>query len=221
MSNYIDIHTHKLQIQNQKMLSISNVCLGIQKIDINRICSVGFHPWHIGNLSVDKIETELMDAASNENVAIIGECGLDRSIAIDFAKQIEVFQLHIKIALQFHKPMLIHCVRSYSDIMGILKNNNFNIPLVFHDFKGDYYQVEQLLKFNSFFSFGESLFKNDKAIKVLQAIPISNIFFETDDADISIEKVYIRAAEILKISEENLKEEIDSNYNKIITNALA
>jgi TatD DNase family protein len=57
------------------------------------------------------------------------------------------------------------------------------------------------------------LFKEEsKAFKSFLKLPLENIFLETDDADISIDEVYEKAARLKNIALEQLQVQIELNY---------
>jgi len=57
-----------------------------------------------------------------------------------------------------------------------------------------------LIKRGFYLSFGEDLFNSTrKAAEVFKAIPIGNIFLESDESEKSISAIYERAAEIKDI----------------------
>ncbi|GAB4277608.1 MAG: TatD family hydrolase [Marinilabiliales bacterium] len=195
---YIDFHTHKKTFQNNTFgiinLLINKIQLTI--IDKSNLYSVGLHPWYIKYQThcIPDIITLLSDS---KNFIAVGEIGLDRLITVPIEKQIEVFLKQVNIAVSFHKPIIIHCVKAYSDILELFRKYNLLIPAVFHSYNENEHIADELLKYNVYFSFGKNLFNHDsKAAKVLKQLDASRVFFETDDADCTIEDIYKNASEI-------------------------
>jgi TatD DNase family protein len=222
MNKYINIHTHYDRIENQNTFSINNLLIHEpQTIKNNKWYSAGWHPWYIGKNSLNKIEIEIKYFAKNKRVLAIGECGIDRKIDIPIEYQLDVFKLHINIAKRYNKALIVHCVKCYSDLLEILNKELLPITII-HRFSGNMNQVEQLMKYNNiFFSFGAEILKeNSKLHNILRTIPISRLFFETDDSDISVEKIYLRASELRNENTEQIKGQISHNFNLIFRNEL-
>lgn len=222
MTPFIDIHTHK-PCPNLHEISIKNILLHeLKQFQPEKDCqySIGWHPWYINNTETNTIEKKIEIFSGEKSILAIGECGIDRAIDTPVELQKEVFTLHILSAEKNKKPLIIHSVRAYSDILETLKQQNYKGALILHGYNGNIQQEQQFSKYNTFFSFGAALFDNAKTISTLKETPIEKIFFETDDEDISIEKIYLRAAEIKNISVDELKKQIKTNYNKIFKNEL-
>lgn len=213
MTPYINIHTHKVDENNKNILAIKNIELH-NPISICNLCSVGWHPWYLNDFTLSEIEKALITYACHDNTLAIGECGIDRHIDTNIKKQKQIFELHIEYALKNNKPLIIHCVKAYSDILEIF--NQKKIPAtIFHSYNGNQQQSIEFLKNpNVYFSFGPAILniQNTKIQDVLKTIPLNRLFFETDNSDITIENIYIRAAKIKKISTTRLKKQLIQNF---------
>lgn len=221
MCIFIDIHTHKNATVAPSIWSLKNILLHKQQAPFDIPISVGWHPWFINNVSLTEIKTRLILVAKQKNVFAIGECGLDRTIKTPIEVQLKVFKLHLTIASQNRKPIIMHCVKAYSDLMEVLTKNKLTIPIILHGFNGNQQQVFQLSKNNIYFSFGESLFKNNqKNPDTIRSIPLNRLFLETDESALSIEKIYLRAAEILKTSPDVIKRQLYINYTNLFGDGL-
>jgi TatD DNase family protein len=215
MTNFIDIHTHRFK-KDENTFSIYNILLPCDEIPEKTKISVGVHPWHIEQIDLFQIENMLAGFASKDNVLTIGECGFDRSIKIPIEKQTEVFRIHLAIAKKYEKPLIIHCVRAYSDLVEILKKEKFRGKLVLHNFVGNKFQIDQFLKFETYFSTGKQLvFPDSKFFESLKYIPIERLFFETDDSDFTIKDMYMSASVLLQIPLEVLKSQIQHNLTQL------
>lgn len=220
MNQFIDIHTHKNCSPKEGFLAIQNTILPEQKVPEHCLSSVGYHPWHLNNLSLKEIEIQLVENLQKKNVVALGECGIDRTIETPVVHQSDIFRLHLNLAHYYSKPLIIHAVRSYSDLLAIFKSLKTLPPLIFHDYRGNAIQSKQLLNYDSYFSFGESLLNSPKIVTNLQALPTNRLFFETDESEQSIEKIYLSAATALNMPTIKLKEQISSNYTRIFGNEL-
>ena len=147
----------------------------------------------------------------------IGECGLDRACDSDFELQREVFIKQIELSEQYYKPLIIHAVRSYPDIISIRKETKSNQPWIIHGFNGNEHSAEQLLRHDGIYlSLGDVLFKNEKrAERLLDIIPSDRLFLETDVAERSIVEVYEKASLLSGVATDILRKDIFDNFVKI------
>ncbi len=221
MLPFIDIHSHIKAENEEGIIRINNLLLH-KKLPVGKaFYSAGWHPWFINGYTINEIHNSLLAIGNNKNVLAIGECGLDRVKSTPLEIQKKVFTLHIELALKNDKPLIVHCVKCYSDLLETLKTKQMPITII-HRYSGNIHQLEQMLKYdNVFFSLGADLFKdNNKLQKILKAIPRQKIFLETDDSHISIEKIYLRASIILNTHTEVLKQDIFRNFKNIFGNEL-
>jgi TatD DNase family protein len=208
---YIDLHTH--QPANANEIQIRNIFaqdLPLQNPEY--YYSAGAHPWHIGEVNfqecLQKLETEILQ----KNLLAIGECGLDRSIATDFAIQEKCFIEQVVLAETHRKPLIIHAVRAYSDLQRIKKNLKSDIPWVLHGYRANREITRSLVKNGFYFSAGIKLLNDAAKNDVLRMIPIERLFLETDDSEISIQKIYLFASQTRMMEEELLAEAIQNNF---------
>jgi TatD DNase family protein len=177
--------------------------------------SFGVHPWKIGN-DVNEILEEMDVVCRNRRCLAIGECGLDKLIDIDFDLQQKIFCEQIQIANGFEKPLIIHCVKAFNELMSCLKKMENKVPVIIHGYNNNKEIADQLLKNGYVLSFGKALLTPDSnAAEVLKNVGRKNFFLETDDAKISIRDIYKKASEILGIGEEILQEQLKNNYQHI------
>ena len=147
-----------------------------------------------------------------DSVIAIGECGLDRVLKVNWKKQVEVFVWHLRLAQQYHLPLIIHCVRAYGEVLKYLLDHKINTPVIFHGYNGNVQQTQRLLQEdNIYFSFGELLFRKSKAQQVLPQIPLERIFLETDCSAKKIDEIYRQAATLLAVKEATLVKTIGKN----------
>lgn len=176
--------------------------------------SVGLHPWNIKKNSIDENMNWVRMQAERNDVIAIGETGLDKSIDCPWQYQTEVFERHLNIAEKMEKPVILHCVRAYSEMMAYRKQAKQKIPWIFHWFNENLRTAEELIKRNCYLSFGHMLFReNSRAYKTFISIPPEYLFFETDDAGYNIHEIYEQAACLKSIDMDELKVRIVENFN--------
>src|SRR5690606_29533338 len=100
------------------------------------------------------------------NVIALGEIGLDRRNGADFSLQKKFLTQQLAIIKDLNIPVIIHCVKAYSDLIPFIKKNKN--PFVLHQFNGNKTQLSDFMKFdNVWFSFGKDLiFDNQKVVSV-------------------------------------------------------
>jgi TatD DNase family protein len=212
MISFIDIHTHKHERQTN-VLSIINLSQPVSDIPENIFFSSGWHPWYIENIPLLTIESSLRKIIPQRNLIAIGECGLDKSSTTQWQKQTDVFSIHLHLAKEYNKPLIIHCVKAWSDLLYLFKKENFKGKIILHGFNGNDQIVDKFLKFNTYFSFGKLLLNPESKLPcVLKNIPAERLFLETDEADYSISDIYLRTSAILDIPVDNLCEMIKNNF---------
>lgn len=217
MTPFVNIHTHN-SIDNKDIIEIKNIDIDeIVDTDVSYFYSIGIHPWNVDdNSRCENTLTFIERNIEQPGFLAIGECGLDRTSAHDFNRQKEIFIKQIKLSEQNKKPLILHAVRSYSDIIAIRKDTKSKTPWIIHGFQGNEQTTEQLLRHELYLSFGDVLFKNEnKARRLLQIIPTERLFLETDTAEREIDDVYKRAASLKSIDIDTLRNDIFNNFVKI------
>ncbi|MES2779042.1 MAG: TatD family hydrolase, partial [Bacteroidota bacterium] len=203
--SFINIHTHhKPKLKEEFALRNAYLCLTSDQIlNLPYAVSAGLHPWHLHQMTVNECSDRLIEIASSDKVLAIGEIGIDRAIDIPVNIQLNYFDTQLNVARALQKPVIIHAVRSYSDLMPFLKKTK--VPFIFHQFQGNEQQARELLKYNAYLSFGKNLFE-PKSEQTFKNIPVENIFLETDTAHhIHIADIYRKAAELKELDIDELK----------------
>jgi TatD DNase family protein len=210
----IDIHTH--QVKSEVSIRILNIfAQDLPFLNDKSYYSAGLHPWHIGLVDPEKCLESIEQAVGQKNMLAVGECGLDRSVSVDFAMQEFYFRKQIEIAQKHSKPLIIHCVRAFPELMKIKKETKSDIPWIIHGFHGNQQTALQLMRHNFYFSVGEKLLSDQRKKDILKLLPADRLFLETDDGNSSIRGIYSLAAQILNISHENLIAIVHENFKHL------
>ncbi len=206
---YFNIHTHHPPQANE--WAIQNIHMDFEQVQITGNYSIGLHPRYISeNWKVDFII--LQKLATKNYVKAIGECGLDKLSVIDFTLQQEVFALQIKWANNLHKPLIIHCVKAYDEVLQLLKQSN--VPAVFHGFNKSEQLARQIIKAGHFISFGKALLQ-EHIQQIAASLPLQKLFLETDDSELPIQTIYTLAAKVFSIDEDSLSLQLQKNAAKV------
>jgi TatD DNase family protein len=179
----------------------------------NESVSVGIHPWSVSEeLFSEQLEI-LEFLAADSRVKAIGEIGLDKLKGPDLKLQEEVFLKQIRIAETVRKPIVIHCVKSFNELIAIKKVVRPKVPMIIHGYNRKADLAIELTKKGFFLSFGKALIGAELVKSALKNIPLSQVFFETDDDnELIVSEVYKSASEVLNIEMEELKDSIYQNY---------
>lgn len=214
--DFLDIHSHKSaqkpdETSIQSLSLTSDIFLAMPK---TRPISIGLHPWYatLDNLAVQSKYLAVL--AKQPNVKLIGECGLDKLKGESLDNQIIIFEKQIAIAEHLQKPIIIHCVKAFAELIEMKERLKVKVPMIIHGFNKSEEMGKQLLAKGFLLSFGASLLKpNSGAAKLIQQT--DDFFLETDDSEISIEAVYLAAANFKKCAVDDLKARIFANWNRI------
>ncbi|NQU55462.1 MAG: TatD family hydrolase [Bacteroidetes bacterium] len=215
---YIDIHTHPFRNETDTVI-VQNIFPGegFAAFTGRNFYSVGLHPWHIKSHEKDnELLVMVEDALEFDHVIFIGECGLDKKAETNFEEQKRVFEAQAFMAEEFRKPLIIHCVKAFNEVLELHKKLHPEMPWIMHGYNGNIQITKQLEKQGVLFSFGQNLFKSDaKVIESFQYLNSDKIFFETDEVDDEVEKMYIKGAQLKNIPVELLKKTIWDNFKRI------
>jgi len=210
----IDLHTH--QLKSKVFIQILNTfAQDLPFADATVFYSAGIHPWHLGKVNLVECLHSIELVSTQKNMLAVGECGIDRSTAIDFALQERYFKKQIAIAEKHYKPLIIHCVRAFTDLIKLKKETRSSVPWIIHGFQGNHQTALHLIRHDFYFSVGESLLTNQSKCEILSMLPYERLFFETDDRETSIKDIYLLAAQLLKTDEETLSENILENFIRV------
>ncbi len=216
----LNLHTHLLKKQVDEQIifneTIPDSEEGLENFELQNTeswLSAGIHPWYI-NEKLNNIQLKKLAAiAQNPAIKFIGECGLDRLKGAPLPLQEEIFIKQIRMAEEVKKPVIIHCVRCYNELLSIKKIVRPRIPFIVHGFNTKIEIARQLLEKDFYLSLGGALLNEESnAMKVLQEIPLDSLFLETDDKDISIIDIYQKVAEVKGLTIEELEKIVFDNY---------
>ncbi len=219
MIPFVDIHTH-FKNSDADVISVLNISqqgFTMQNLP-PQYFSAGLHPWFLNKNNFETDFEKLTQLIDNQSVIFLGECGLDRLKGENLAFQTQVFEAQIRLAESFSKPIVIHCVKAFNEIMAIRKRSKPSVPFIIHGFNQNKILLNDLIKNDFYISVGTLIWKKESnAAQALNIIPHNRLFFETDHMDMSIKAVYEKAAEVLNLDLADLKKIIFDNFNRILT----
>ncbi|MFA4867551.1 MAG: TatD family hydrolase [Pedobacter sp.] len=214
---FLDIHTHQEGEQPGVRSILSLSLTGGQAIALpeNQDFSVGLHPWFSTLQYLDRDFFRLTEIARSPHVKLIGECGLDRLKGESMENQRLILKKQLRLAAEINKPVILHCVKCFDELMAVKKEMNLDIPYILHGFNKHEKLGRQLLNKGFFLSFGKAILNADSgAAAILKDVDI--FFLETDDADCNIAEIYEAAANLKNCTVNELKALIFANWKKIM-----
>lgn len=150
------------------------------------IPAIGIHPWFTQNLPPAWPEN-LADLLQCHPALCIGEAGLDalrEGGLSDIARG--VFRQQIALAIDFKRPLIIHCVRAWAPLLEILKSfGTLPAGFMLHAFAGTPELIRELLPLGAYFSFGGAITRpdNHRVHRALRETPPDRLLIETDSPD--------------------------------------
>lgn len=207
---YVNLHTHSF-LNDSSILEVVNQYPWEFKADILHY-SIGIHPWYIKK---ERLELDLKcieEKLQLSECLALGECGLDKRIEISLEMQIEVFKKQIELVKKTNKPIILHCVAAYQEIIRLKKEMNIQNPMIIHGFSKNEQVAKSLLDNGFYLSFGKYLLRNPELINVFKSVPDDKFFLETDTIEETIVEVYEKARLIKEMNLNELKSNIENNY---------
>lgn len=207
---FYNIHTHSPQAQND-IVCVENIHENFNADVSGRQVTMGLHPWFLKADTWEKTLEELCQNAGKPEVLAVGECGLDKLTDTDWNLQIKAFQAQIQLAREVNKPLIIHCVRAFAEVLKELRN--VRVPVVFHGVNNKQTLLQPVIDAGYYLSFGRALINAQPfLIETMNATPSERILLETDDGEIDIREVYKSAARIKDISEKEIVLQLEKNF---------
>lgn len=187
---FADIHSHKLESADNKIINLN----ADDEVPSEGYYSIGLHPWATENIDAGQVDhyiNEIKQKAVADNVIAIGECGLDKLRGGKEEIQKYAFELQIEISELLHKPLIIHCVRAFDQILQLYKIRRPNQLWIVHGFRGNPELAKQLLSKGIALSYGEHF-----NCESLRLTPKSLMFSETDESTLTIDEIRKRMSTI-------------------------
>ncbi|WP_175634985.1 TatD family hydrolase [Pedobacter ghigonis] len=214
--DFLDIHSHKTAAQPgaisiQSLSLTSDIFLAMPK---KKPISVGLHPWY-AQLDALEMQMRYLDVLARQpNVKLIGECGLDKLRGENVNNQLVILTEQIKLAEELNKPLILHCVKCFSELISLKDKLQVKVPMIIHGFNKNEVLGKQLLDKGFLLSFGTAILKaGTGAAKLITET--DKFFLETDDADIPIAEIYQAAANLKKCTVDELKARIFANWKNL------
>ena len=144
--------------------------------------SVGIHPYNAGEKNVERDILRVMTKAT----VAIGECGLDYHPYKGFDavgkkdEQIGLFDMQLRIALEYDLPVIIHSRDAFSDIFNVLDSLPKLPRGVFHCFSGGLEDIRNITDRGFFIGLDGNATYSKQLGMVIPSIPLNRLLLETD-----------------------------------------
>lgn len=210
---FYNLHTHRFT-NDSEITELVNQYPWEFVADIPQY-SIGIHPWYIVE---DRVESDLQFIEQKLQLPeclALGECGLDKRIDIPMELQTEVFAKQIALAEKYQKPLVLHLVAAYQELIAIHKKRPIKVPVILHGFSKNEQTAKSLLDCGFYLSFGKYLLRNPELAAVFQLVPNDRFFLETDTIEETLMEVYDKASVIKALSLTELKKQVALNWRKV------
>lgn len=209
-------------MESADTLSIKNHSISMTNKKVPKqksLYSVGIHPWDSQLLTSNRgtlLESTELFALSDDCIAI-GESGLDKINGPDLEVQLSNFHYHIDFSEFLKKPLIIHCVKAYSELLKIHKDRKPRMPWILHDYNQNSHFFKSIKNKNIYISLGRTFFtyETSKVAKSINNIPLERILFETDEMELQVSKVYKKFAQSKNIEKYKLERAVIKNFERI------
>ena len=210
---YFNLHTHQSTNQPEVLELVNQYP---QEFDASiPFYSIGIHPLYIDE---NRLESDFKIV--DEKLALLeclalGECGLDKRSETSFEVQQSVFERQLALAEKHQKPVVIHCVAAFQEVIEIKKRLKISVPMIIHGFSKKVELAKQLIDNGFYVSFGKNLLRNPELKSVFVSIPNDRFLLETDMVEEGIQTVYALAAKYKGLELIKLLEIVIKNYTTI------
>lgn len=212
--DYIDIHNHDSS-PVEGVFILDNLMAHEGTIPGEKsgmIYSLGIHPWFLNETNHGQLIGFVKQNAYNETISAIGEAGFDKIRGPAMELQHRTFAEQAAISEDTGKPLVIHCVRAWDELMTAHRRIGPKMPWLIHGFRGKKELAMQLISRNMYISFWFEFIVRPEASILVRTLPGNRIFLETDGSGADIRNIYNKVSNDLGIRVEKLKEIIYSNF---------
>ena len=210
---YFNLHTHQFTNQPDVLELVNQYPQEFD--DAIPYYSIGIHPLYIDENRLES-DFQIVDGklALPECLAL-GECGLDKRSETSFEVQQSVFERQLALAEKHQKPVVIHCVAAFQELIETKKRLKIGVPMIIHGFSKKVELAKQLIDNGFYVSFGKNLLRNPELESVFQSISNDKFLLETDMVEEGIRAVYDLAAKYKGLELSELQEILNKNFTTV------
>src|SRR5664279_903512 len=137
--DYIDIHIHGGQTA-PGIFILESLMAHEEKLPGNYpgiAYTYGIHPWFLNEDNHDRHIITVEKIAHLPFISAIGEAGFDRLRGPSAELQLRTFEEQIIISEEIRKPVIVHCVRGWDELLSVQKRLKPKMPWLIHGFRGN------------------------------------------------------------------------------------
>ena len=204
-----DVHTHHLPSTPGE--AIVQLTPDTPTLLPGHLYSVGLHPWNIRDDWHTQM-AKLLVMALHTHVLMIGETGLDKKNSpASMEVQMEVFREHVHLSELIRKPLIVHCVKAFDELLSIRKEMKATLPWVIHGFRGGVEQWQQLTRAGLLVSIG----KHYDPTLIKELAP-SQLLIESDDTT-ELDTIYNNVSSDTGFSVTDLRQHVANNTYHLLS----
>lgn len=215
--DFIDIHTHGSSVTGG-VFAVENLMAHEDLRPENVVAkafTAGIHPWYLNESNKNLLLGYLNEISNDPRLIALGEAGFDKLRGPSIELQRQVFIDQAKMAGRLEKPLIIHCVKAWDELLNINRIIKPSAAWMIHGFRGKKELASQLLSRGMYISFWFDFIIRPESSDLVRYIPSDRIFLETDGADVDIRNIYGKVANDLHIEVSELKNLITRNFNEL------
>ena len=209
--NAPDAHAHGVPDGHDAVFRLWNIREPSSPVPENTFFSAGIHPWDAGKYELAAF-SPLFDSP---RCLAIGECGLDRTSDAPLPLQMKVFEAQVAEAGRRGKPLVIHCVRCFPELLRVKASADVETPWVIHGFRGTKRKAFDLLDAGCTLSFGAGLLRDAGNMDYFAEIPLDRILVETDESPELFERILAEAAAMHLLAPSEFSAAVRANFERI------
>lgn len=206
---FFDFHTHNrtAQVAPEALASYSLTDIGQRPA--GQPFTIGLHPWDTDlPEAVEWVEESLAGYLQLPDCWALGEVGLDRLRGASFVTQNALLTRELEIGIAFAKPVVVHCVRAWSELRTALRD--YPYPKAVHGFVGKERVLKELVADGWYISLRRA------ELRLLKLIPPDRLLLETDDSGLPIEAFYFDVAGLLRRALGELERQVTGNIQHFL-----
>lgn len=210
---YFNLHTHQFTNQPDVLELVNQYP---QEFDPSTpFYSIGIHPLYIDENRLEKDFQVVNEKLALPECLALGECGLDKRSETPFEIQQSVFEKQLALAEKYQKPVVLHCVAAFQELIETKKRLKITVPMLVHGFSKKVELAKQLMDNGFYVSFGKNLLRNPELELVFKSIPNDRFLLETDMIEEGIQDVYALAAKYKGLELRELQEIVNKSYKTV------
>ena len=178
MTLITDVHTHRRAPVPGRIVNI-DPSRPFAPLLPGQTYSAGIHPWHADRADMFG---EVERLAACPGVVAIGETGLDKRRGPSLDIQIPLFRRHIDLAEAVGKPLIVHCVGAWQELLALPRPQ---VMTIIHGFRGKPELARKMTAAGFFLSLGARYNPASERFALFRESDMSDLSDLSDESDFS------------------------------------